>query len=287
LLRSDPQPQAFTHLNSSSHLAFSSGSFALAYLAQVPAALAIERLIEGHLLREKSFVRPVLDIGCGDGLFASMLFDDKIDEGLDYDVKETARATTAGRYIHVTTGSATSMPFPDASFATLFSNSVLEHIPGIEQVMSEAFRVLRPGGVFHFTVPTPRFEEQSLPHRLLSAMGLKGAAECFGKAYNSFWRHYNVHNLEGWCSLARAAGFEIQEAHTYCPPQVARLNDLLAPFAFPTAITRRVVDRWVVSPRLREIVLPGLARALENWTRTCAKDRDGVLCCVSAVKPLP
>lgn len=273
-------------MNSSSHLAFSNGSFALAYLAQVPAALAIERLIEGHLLREKSFVRPVLDIGCGDGLFASMLFDDKIDEGLDYDAKETARATAAGRYLHVTTGSATSMPFPDASFATLFSNSVLEHIPGIEQVMREAFRVLRPGGVFHFTVPTPRFEEQSLPHRLLSAMGMKKGAARFAEAYNSFWQHHNVHDQEGWSSLARAAGFEIQEAHTYCPPRVARLNDFLAPFAFPTAVTRRVLDRWVLSPALRRLLLPQVAARLDQWTKTCARERDGVLCCLSAVKPI-
>lgn len=274
-------------MKSHNQLAFKTSSFALGYLAHVPAALAIERLVEGHLLREKSFIRPVLDIGCGDGLFASMLFEDKVDEGLDYDPEETARAAASGRYAHVTTGSATDMPLPDTSFATVFSNSVLEHIPGVEHVMSETFRVLQPGGVFHFTVPTTRFEEQSLPHRLLSALGLKKAATRFGKTYNSFWRHYNVHDLEGWCSLARAAGFEIREAHTYCPPRVARLNDFLAPFAFPTAITRRVLNRWVVSPRLREILLPGLASALEHWTKTCAQERDGVLCCVSAVKPSP
>ncbi|OYW76967.1 MAG: hypothetical protein B7Z37_06520, partial [Verrucomicrobia bacterium 12-59-8] len=148
------------------NLSFKSGSLALDYLASVPAALAIERLVECHILKTKDFIRPVLDIGCGDGLFAEVLFADQIDEGLDYDAAETARADASGKYIHLTTDSATHMPFPEASFATVFSNSVLEHIPGIEQVMSEAFRVLKPGGVFHFTVPSPFFEEQALPHRL-------------------------------------------------------------------------------------------------------------------------
>jgi SAM-dependent methyltransferase len=258
---------------------------ALEYLSRVPAALAIERLVECHLLKTKDFIRPVLDIGCGDGFFADMLFADQIDEGLDYDAAETARASASGKYIHVTTDSATHMPFPEASFATVFSNSVLEHIPGVEQVMSETFRVLKPGGVFHFTVPTPKFEQQSLPHRLLSAVGLKQQAAAFGKGYNSFWRHFNVHDVEGWSGLARAAGFEIKEAFYYCPEEVARLNDFLVPFAIPTAVTRRVFDRWVLSPSLRKALLGPVATALESWTGTRAKARDGVLCYVAAMKP--
>ncbi len=268
-------------------LTFKNGTLALDYLACVPAALAIERLVECHILKTKDFIRPVLDVGCGDGLFAEVLFADQIDEGIDYDAAETARAASSGKYLHVTTDSATHMPFPEASFATVFSNSVLEHIPGVEQVMSEAFRVLKPGGVFHFTVPSPLFEAQSLPHRLLSALGLKQQAAAFGKAYNSFWRHYNVHDLEGWSGMARAAGFQIQEAFSYCPAKVARLNDLLVPFAVPTAVTRRVFDRWVLFPRLRKALLPPLAKIINDWTATWAQERQGVLCYVAAVKPRP
>ncbi len=268
-----------------SKLTFKNGNITLDYLSCVPAALAIERLIECHILESKNFIRPVLDIGCGDGLFAKVLFADQIDEGLDYDASETARAAASGKYLHLTTDSATQMPFPEASFATVFSNSVLEHIPEVERVVNEAFRVLKPGGIFYFTVPSPLFEEQALPHRLLCALGLKNQAAAFGKAYNAFWRHYNVYDLEGWCSMASDAGFQIQEAFSYCPANAARLNDLLAPLAFPSAITRRIFNRWVLLPKLRRAFLLPIAKIINRRITTWAQERHGVLCYVAAMKP--
>ena len=53
-------------------------------------------------------------------------------------------------------------PFPDASFARIISRHVLEHIPwtpepqydeALFRVMAEAWRVLKPGGVFSIEVP--------------------------------------------------------------------------------------------------------------------------------------
>ncbi len=49
--------------------------------------------------------------------------------------------------------------FPDGYFASAFSNSVLEHIPQVEAVLAETFRVLRPGAPFVFCGPNQRFLE--------------------------------------------------------------------------------------------------------------------------------
>ena len=38
------------------------------------------------------------------------------------------------------------LPFPDASFDVLVVHRVLSHVPGLEQVLGQAFQVLRPGG---------------------------------------------------------------------------------------------------------------------------------------------
>lgn len=46
-----------------------------------------------------------------------------------------------------------SLPFEDASFDVVYSSNVLEHTQNPTKVMTEAVRVLRPGGTLHIEVP--------------------------------------------------------------------------------------------------------------------------------------
>ncbi len=48
-------------------------------------------------------------------------------------------------------GDATALEYPDASYDTVATCTMLHHVPtrvGQDRVLAEAFRVLRPGGVF-------------------------------------------------------------------------------------------------------------------------------------------
>src|SRR5690606_1970352 len=51
------------------------------------------------------------------------------------------------RNLCVVQGSATALPFADASFDVVYSFKVLAHIEDIHTAMAEVSRVLRPGGV--------------------------------------------------------------------------------------------------------------------------------------------
>jgi ubiquinone/menaquinone biosynthesis C-methylase UbiE len=59
------------------------------------------------------------------------------------------RAKFAGSNVDIVTGDATRLPWPDDSFDTVTTHTMLHHVPtrrGQNQVLSEALRVLRPGG---------------------------------------------------------------------------------------------------------------------------------------------
>lgn len=47
------------------------------------------------------------------------------------------------------------IPLPDASADAVTMLAVLEHLPHPEKVVREAYRILKPGGVFLVTVPAP------------------------------------------------------------------------------------------------------------------------------------
>jgi ubiquinone/menaquinone biosynthesis C-methylase UbiE len=57
----------------------------------------------------------------------------------------------AGRNVEVVCGDAAALSYPDASFDTVVSCTMLHHVPTRarqDRVLAEAFRVLRPGGTF-------------------------------------------------------------------------------------------------------------------------------------------
>jgi ubiquinone/menaquinone biosynthesis C-methylase UbiE len=57
----------------------------------------------------------------------------------------------AGTNVEVTSGDAAALGFPDASFDTVATCTMLHHVPTRalqDKVLAEAFRVLRPGGTF-------------------------------------------------------------------------------------------------------------------------------------------
>lgn len=60
-------------------------------------------------------------------------------------------------------GDGHALPFGDASFDTLLSTEVLEHIPDPRQMLAEMYRTLKPGGRLLVTVPFTA-PQHALPH---------------------------------------------------------------------------------------------------------------------------
>ena len=230
-------------------------NFLFNYIKNAPAALGIERSLECEIMSRQEFDRPVLDIGCGDGLFSYILFDEKIDVGIDLDGRELERAKEYGMYDELIQCRGDNIPKESGTFNTILSNSVLEHIAESGSVLNEACRLLGQGGRFYVTVPTDMFDRYSILYRLLSLVRFDGLARRYRKFFNRFWKHFHSHNRDDWARIFTDAGFEVVGSEEYCSKTICLLNDLLAPFAFLSFVTKKIVNRWTICPGARAIYM--------------------------------
>lgn len=253
------------------------GSFLRRYLEVAPAALAVERSAECEILASKQWPAPILDIGCGDGLFAKILFAEKIDTGIDPQAIEIEHAATQDIYKELLNVYGDAIPKPDASYATVFSNSVLEHIPDLMPVLREVHRLMTPEARFYVTLPTRRLQDLTFISRVLRGIGLRSAADSYGEFYNRFWRHYNVHTVEGWRAVFAEAGFEVAEERTYIPDTLSTVYDLLTPVALFSMFSKRLFNRWFFMPAVRSVTAPMIHAVLSGPVSRMKQRPGGVL----------
>jgi len=225
------------------------------HLRDLPYFRALVRAVEAEYYQDFDLPSPCLDIGCGDGHFASLVFDQPVDVGVDpwsAPIREAARRNS---YRCLVQSDAGVLPFPDDHFASAFSNSVLEHIPHARHVLAEVGRVLKPGALFLFCVPNPRYlSELSIPGGL-RRVGLLG----LGKAYTEWFRRMSrvEHALppEEWQSWLEAAGFQLEKCWHYFSPQAMRALEWGHYFGAPTLLPRLVTGRWIWVPQRWNLAL--------------------------------
>ena len=259
--------------------------FLEAYAAHAPLALAFERVLECRILSRQPFEHPILDIGCGEGLFAKILFADKIDTGIDPNSRELKRARELDIYAELVECYGNAIPKPDGCYRTVISNSVVEHIPDFQSVLREAYRLLAPGGRLYLTVPSDKFDQYTWISQALALVGLTALQRRFRASYNRFWAHYHFYAPEQWAKMIESCGFQVVAFHSYGPKRACLMNDFLVPFSVPELVTKRLFNRWTLFPRLRRVLLApvlGIAGSILNGAERCD---DGGLVFLAARKP--
>jgi ubiquinone/menaquinone biosynthesis C-methylase UbiE len=95
----------------------------------------------------------VLDVATGPGYVAAAAAERGATAvGVDFSASMVARARTIYPTVEFQEGDAEAISFPDSSFDAVVMNFGMLHLARPEQAMTEAARVLKPGGAFAFTV---------------------------------------------------------------------------------------------------------------------------------------
>jgi SAM-dependent methyltransferase len=225
--------------------------------------VALWRAIEMRVLAQESFPRPILDLGCGDGLIAQVLFRDAppIEVGFDPWFEQVRKAPVSGAYRAVQQALGDAMPYANATFNTVLSNSVLEHIPDLDPVLREAARVLKPGGRLIVTVPSDAFRRLLAGYRRREAHGDAVAAEAYARGVDLWLEHHRYPSPEAWSKLLERAGLKLARAVYYVPPEVEALWDR-ANRSFGVRNEGVPFYRWLVSPRMRRL---GYQFLIRSW----------------------
>jgi len=211
--------------------------------------VALWRAVELRTAAQESYHRPLLDLGCGDGLIAGILFGPGgADAGIDPWAEQVRKAARSGVYRWVQRADGHRLPYRSGAFATVFSNSVLEHIPDVAPVVAEAGRVLRPGGRFIFTVPSDAFHQLLFFYQSRMAAGKEASARAYAAEVDARLAHYHYHSPAGWADLLARGGMVVEKARYYIPQEVEHLWDVMNE---RFGIGRRSLWGMLVSPRLQ------------------------------------
>jgi len=213
--------------------------FLFLHLCDLPYFRALVRGVEAVYYQNFDLPSPTLDVGCGDGHFASLTFDRRIDVGLDPGTDPIHEAGRRNCYRLLVQADGAQAPFPNGYFASAFSNSVLEHIPHIDAVLADTARVLRIGAPFYFCVPNERYlTELSISHLL-------------GRSYTEWFRRISrVQHADGpktWQGRLEKAGFRLENWWHYFSPTAMRVLEWGHYFGLPSLVARKLTGRWIIS----------------------------------------
>lgn len=208
----------------------------LTLLRRLGPSLGFWRGAEVAMLRSCALKAPILDVGCGDGIVMSLV-GRRIELGLDPDRAALFQAARWGCYSDLRPVSLEAAGIAPGSFSTVVSNSVLEHVENIDEVLAASCSALRRDGVLVMTTPTEHFSRSLL-------LPWNQYAGWRNRGYN----HRNLWSEQAWTRRLDAAGFTVEHVRYFLAPRWVRTwdaLDVLQKFRFVRTGWQRIPLHWV------------------------------------------
>lgn len=206
------------------------------------------RAVEARFMNAADLLEPTLDIGSGDGHFATVAFDRALDVGIDRSHEALLEAKQRAGYRCLVVADGSRLPFPECHFGSVVSNSVLEHVDDLEAVLRDIARVVKSGAPFYFTVPNPRYRSELGLPAVLNRLGLKALARAYSGWFMRMSRTKTLLDETGWESLLAETGFKLVQSQPYFSVGALRALEWGHYFGAPTLLSRLITGKWILAP---------------------------------------
>lgn len=287
---------------------------------------ALWRFLEMRIalrFKKKYLTYPLLDLGCGDGLWTALLFGAKVNKkydafeavdldesdvfntyvrppadflmvppspigfGLDIKKSSVRKARALAVYDKVKVGDARELPFPDSSVNSVFSNMIDDiKAEDLQKVFTEAHRVLRKGGYMVFTTPNERFRKSLFYFNKARAYQKRGDAKNYA-LFSTLDRgrsEWEPRPLSLWRTLFARTSFELIDHIKYADESVVQLWDTgLRPFFKQLMGARKALREQGMLLPAKEVAV----EILKQWLWRYAKEetsRSGAFSMIVAKK---
>lgn len=221
------------------------------YFAYAPAALALRECVRLAAMRGVELPEPILDVGCGDGIFARLCYPERQVWGIDINPNEIRRAQSTSTYSTLICGSITTSDLPEGYFQSAIANCSLEHVPDIAAAFGTISRSLAPGAPFVLIVPTPDWTHELLVPRILDGLGLSGLARSYRDGLDRVFHHVHLYDEKKWAALLSDAGFGVDRVEPIVSSGVAGAFDVLLYPSVSGWLVKQLTGHWTLMPPVR------------------------------------
>lgn len=203
----------------------------------------------------------LLDVACGPGFIAGAAADrGAIVTGLDFAAAMVAQARRRRPALTFREGDAEALPFDAGTFDAVVMNFGLLHLARPDTALTEAHRVLQPGGRYAFTV----WSEQAVAFRLaLRAVEEHGNANVPLPEGPPFFRFSDAAQTRATLEAAGFSGVEVREVPlTWRPPHADAVFEALSRAGVRTAAVLRAQ-----TPDALAAIRAAVRRGVEAYAR--------------------
>ncbi|GEJ57042.1 class I SAM-dependent methyltransferase [Anaeromyxobacter diazotrophicus] len=238
------------------------------YTRHAPLALCIREL--NRLLALESVAPaiggngPVLDVGCGDGFWWTLL-DRKSEDVYGVDIARTEVSQAASRIRAEVGDISRDRPFPDIEFEQIIGNCSLEHVRDIDSALKNLRSCAAPGARLVLFVPSVQWAFHGITQRMLLRRAPRISMAIAG-AFNGFFQHWHLYSVPVWQRLLSQHRWTVTKAYGLGSPRSEFLFRLFLPSSFVAFLFKSVFGSY---PNRALVLVPDMAltpvRRLLAW----------------------